>query len=112
MTNEIEADFSLLCSSLLPAGWNVDKMAGAQAAILDPEVESTGYRCWRDEKEEPGDCRGATSPLISCICMRAKAMSAVLNISILTHKVLLCNFQMSVTAQSDPTKWASVAPHR
>ena len=63
MTNEIEVDFSLLCSSLLPASWNVDKMADAQAAILDPEVESTGYRCWRDQKEEPGDCGDATPPL-------------------------------------------------
>ena len=63
MTNEIEVDFSLLCSSLLPASWNADKMAGAQAAILDPEVESTGYRCWRDQKEEPGDCGDATPPL-------------------------------------------------
>ena len=57
-------------------------------------------------------CGDALPPLISCICMREKAMSAVLNINVLMCEVLLCNFRMSVTAQSNPTKWASVGPHR
>ena len=68
MINGIEArDFSLYFS-LPPPGWNVDRMAGAQAAIMDPEMESTRYRCWK----RPGDCEDATPPLVSCVCMRHK----------------------------------------
>ena len=46
----------------------------------------------RTKRKRPGDCGDATPPLISYICMREKEMSAVLNVNILTYKMLLCYF--------------------
>lgn len=70
-------DFSLLGSSLLSNSWNVNQMAGAKAAILDPEVETTSYRCWRDRRKGLGDCGDAIPPLVSCTCMRKTGLVCV-----------------------------------
>lgn len=85
----------------LPADWNVDKMAEAQADILDPEVEAlVTDDAGGTKKEEPG----VEMPyhLWSPVSQHKKAMSAVLNINVLMCEVVLCNFRMSVTAQSIP----------